>query len=324
MNDFARLDNEELLRRFLLSLQQESTKSTYSGILGIFERWAEKRPFASLTAFDMTEFSLWVESLGFSDSNRNKYYCTLRKFYGWLTKVGKLYDDNPTNNVFPPVKLDEFGKIADRILDIEEIDRILDECESDPRDYAMLMILATTGCRINELVNVKWSDFKEVPSFRGKGRHTVMFVTRKGGAKQGLPLRGETLEAIDAYRSSLRRTVDSDDYVFAVQYRGQFKPITTEGARRIVHKMAQQAGLEIQVTPHFFRHTCATYLLNNGVPQHEVQALLGHRSYKTTQKYIHVGMLEGITEKLPIRKRGSAASAGDKKAIRRIRLKLVG
>jgi site-specific recombinase XerD len=151
------------------------------------------------------------------------------------------------------------------------------------RDHAVLEVLYSTGCRVSELVAL---DLKDLDLGTGTAR-----VTGKGDRERNVFLGGSALAALRDYLGRRTgRTAADPDSLAALFLNQRGRRITDRGVRFILSGWLARAGLGKRVTPHTFRHSFATHLLDRGADIRAVQELLGHASLSTTQVYTHVGL----------------------------------
>lgn len=144
------------------------------------------------------------------------------------------------------------------------------------RDYAIVRTFAATGLRVGELVDLKDADLN--------AREALLTVMGKGRRERVVPLaHPEDVRAITAYAAAKPASTS-----LFVNRSG--KPLTTDAVRAILRRTAREVGMPEAPTPHQFRHTAATRLLENGADLRVVQVLLGHRSIRTTERYTHVNI----------------------------------
>jgi site-specific recombinase XerD len=151
------------------------------------------------------------------------------------------------------------------------------------RDHTVLEVLYSTGCRVSELVAL---DLADLDLGTGTAR-----VTGKGDKERNVFLGGSALACLREYL--LKRTgraAGDADSAAALFLNQRGRRITDRGVRFILAGWLAQAGLGKRVTPHTFRHSFATHLLDRGADIRAVQELLGHASLSTTQVYTHVGL----------------------------------
>ena len=152
------------------------------------------------------------------------------------------------------------------------------------RDYAILLTLLTTGLRNAEVCSLKVEDLK---TYRNQA---VIDVIGKGKKFRRIPLKAETLIAIQDYLKANGKGIDPDHAIFYTlgkhgPYEG--KSLTPKAVDCLVKSMAKKALIQKRIHPHVIRHTFATTLLDNGNDLRTVQALMGHSHIRTTEKYLH-------------------------------------
>jgi len=157
------------------------------------------------------------------------------------------------------------------------------------RNRAMLETLYSTGIRVSELAGLDVGDID--------AKENIVRVTGKGGHERLVPIGKKSLNAIHAYRQQLaldaktiaakRGQLGADDPLFLNRF---YERLSVRSIARIIDKIARECGLVFPVSPHAFRHTFATHMLDAGADLRVVQELLGHKSLSTTQKYTHVSM----------------------------------
>ena len=204
-------------------------------------------------------------------TTQNYYLIALRMFLRYLNTIGE-------KALSPDVVV--LAKTGMRDLDLitgNELKRMFECAEGDTlqdlRNTAILHTLFSTGLRVSELVSLKRDvDFttREL-SIRGKGEKVrVIFFSE---------------ECIDSIKNYLKKREDMSEHLFSG--RGD-NALTTRTVERIIYKLAREAGIAKQVTPHIIRHMFATTLLINGADIRSVQEMLGHSNISTTQVYTHI------------------------------------
>ena len=214
----------------------------------------------------------------------------IRMFLRYLNDTGKLERD-PGENVASP-RLPR--KLPD-VLTVEEVRRVLDvtgsaiqasdseEARALPlRNHAMIEVLYGSGLRISELISLKLGDLYLEDGF--------LRVIGKGDKERVVPIGEPEITAVRHYTDSgrgrlLKLRSKSRDVLF-LNVRGG--PLSRMGAWKIIHECVSKAGLAGKVTPHTFRHSFATHLLEGGADLRAVQEMLGHASITTTEIYTHV------------------------------------
>ena len=268
------------LRSFIDYLRVEkgaatNTVSAYRRDLVRYVAWREANPNSSIKDYAATLINLAPSSL-----ERN--YSAIRSFHKYLNRELGIPD--------PSDELPETGKRSrlPKALTVQEITTLVDAAKdpSNPislRDYLLLELLYSTGARVSEVVGINLSDFSE--SQVGDEVISVLKLRGKGGKERIVPLGSFAKSAIEDYlvrtRPSLLKRVNENALFLNV--RGT--RLSRVSAWEIVKQAARKSGLNTRVTPHVFRHSYATHLLDGGADIRVVQELLGHASVTTTQIY---------------------------------------
>ena len=268
------------LRSFIDYLRVEkgaatNTVSAYRRDLVRYVAWREANPNSSIKDFAATLIDLAPSSL-----ERN--YSAIRSFHRYLNRELGIPD--------PSDELPETGKRSrlPKALTVQEITTLVDAAKdpSNPislRDYLLLELLYSTGARVSEVVGINLNDFSE--SQVGDEVISVLKLRGKGGKERIVPLGSFAKSAIEDYlvrtRPSLLKRVNEN--ALFLNIRGT--RLSRVSAWEIVKQAAKKSGLNTRVTPHVFRHSYATHLLDGGADIRVVQELLGHASVTTTQIY---------------------------------------
>ena len=220
----------------------------------------------------------------------------LRSFFDYLI-FENYRKDNPTTLLETP----KIGRKLPDTLSIKEIDLILSQIElSHPqgeRNRAILETLYSCGLRVTELITLQISDLFFEEGF--------IRVIGKGDKQRFVPINVETQKFIVIYMNHIRNHIKVqkgfEDTLF-LNRRG--KQLTRNMIFLIIKELAEKAGVEKKVSPHTFRHSFATHLLENGADLRSIQQMLGHESITTTEIYMHVdkSFLKGVIEKYHPRK----------------------
>lgn len=234
---------------------------------------------------DILAFLRHQQGRGMAPASVKRAMTAVRTFHQFLVVEGVRADDPGAH-----VELPRVPTSVPKALSESEIDAIMDTVVgSDPvsrRDRAMLEVLYGTGVRISELVGMSLSDL----DLGG----ATMRVLGKGQKERILPVGRCAHEALTAWlvpagRGKLEpERWDSQHDQEAVWLNQRGRRLSRQGAWGAVKKRAQQVGLGAKVSPHVFRHSCATHMLDHGADIRAVQELLGHASISTTQVYTMV------------------------------------
>jgi len=257
--------------------------SAYSRDLQRFSEFLSSR---SLDVIDFHQDSLdvFINELskeGLAISSINRVISTLRSFYGYLEREHQL--NNPMKDI-------ESRKIPLRLpkaLTIAQITSLIEASSSEDdiislRNKAILELLYSTGGRVSEIVGLDLSDIFESNDVR------VIKLRGKGGKERVVPMGSFSVKALNDYvvrvrpALQLKNSKGKSEALFLNQ-RGT--RISRQSAWQIVVDCAKKAGLTEGISPHVFRHSFATHLLDGGADIRVVQELLGHTSVTTTQIY---------------------------------------
>jgi integrase/recombinase XerD len=262
-----------------------NTVSAYRRDLGRYTGWLASSGVTGFGAVGENDIAAFTQSLrtaegaAMSPSSVARILSAVRSFHRHLAEEG-LVEADVAREVKPP-------KLALRLpkaITIDQMERLLTATSGDDavavRDRALLELLYATGARISELVGLDVDDVQSGDMVR---------VTGKGSKQRIVPVGSYARAALDAYLVRVRP-------VFAV--RGKATPalflgirgqrLSRQGAWLVIQAAAERAQLGVHVSPHTFRHSFATHLLQGGADVRVVQDLLGHSSVATTQLYTHV------------------------------------
>jgi len=204
----------------------------------------------------------------------------LKSFFNYL-----IFEDYRTTNPLELIESPKIGRKLPDTLSEEEIDSIIKAIDlSKPegeRNRAMLETLYGCGLRVSELVNLRISDL-----FFDEG---FIKVTGKGDKQRFVPIVDITQKYINIYRSEIRNHLKIqsgfEDTLF-LNRRG--KQLTRAMVFTIIKQLVEKIGLKKNVSPHTFRHSFATHLLQNNADLRSIQLMLGHESITTTEIYVHL------------------------------------
>lgn len=204
----------------------------------------------------------------------------LRSFYDYL-----IFEKYCTSNPLERIETPKIGRKLPDTLSVKDIDRIVTSIDlSSPqgeRNRAIIELLYSCGLRVSELTSLKISDL-----FFDEG---FIKVTGKGNKQRFVPIGGLTQNYINLYKDYVRLQMKIEspfnDTLF-LNRRG--KQLSRAMIFTIVKNAAAKSGLQKKVSPHTFRHSFATHLLENGADLRAIQMMLGHESITTTEIYMHV------------------------------------
>jgi integrase/recombinase XerD len=227
----------------------------------------------------LNAFVAALQGHGAKGSTQARKSAAVRSFYAFAIREGHSTRDIPAL-----VDAPRPGSYLPDVLAQEDVARILDTPPADQavgiRDRAILELLYGCGLRVSELVGLDTD--------RVDLEHQQVRVIGKGNKERRVPMGDEARERLHRYRSGPRSdwTAGKPTAAVFVSQRGQ--RLTRESVWRLVRRWSTAAGVPERVTPHTFRHSFATHLLEGGADLRVVQALLGHASISTTQLYTHL------------------------------------
>lgn len=247
----------------------------------------------------LIKFIEWLSELGISASSQARVISGIKTFYKFLV----LENDIPSS----PADLIEGPKLARKLpvyLDVEEIDKmILLINRSTPegeRNVSMLETLYSCGLRVSELVNLKISDLHL--------KENYIKVTGKGSKERLVPIGNSGKKLIEQYLKMVRIHIPvkkgNEDFLY-LNRRGS--KLSRVMVFYIIKDLAAKAGIKKKLSPHTFRHSFATHLVNGGADLRAVQEMLGHESITTTEIYTHLDkhyLRENILSYHPRNKKG--------------------
>lgn len=242
---------------------------------------------------DISAFIVYNKGIIINEKTLNIYLQNLRESYSnntYLRKVSALknfykylYHENITNiNYLKDLTTSKKNIDVPKYLTTKDINKFLNSLTYDTpielRNKAMLELLYATGVRISELINIKLSDVKL--------NEQLIIVMGKGKKQRIVPINTTALKYVGMYINDAYPLLNryQSEYLFLSK---NFKPITRQGFYKVVKQKARFINLD-DITPHTFRHSIATHMLNNGANLKVVQEILGHQNLSTTEIYAKV------------------------------------
>jgi len=235
----------------------------------------------SVSGKQLKEFIFWINKIGLGARSQARIISGLKAFYKYLI-MEDMIEDDPTSLLDSP-KLER--KIPE-VLSYEEIEMIFSALDhSKPqgqRNRAILETLYACGLRVSELVNLRISNY-----FPDVG---YVKVIGKNDKERIVPIGESAIKHIKLYTEGTRRSMmnihkDHEDFVF-LNRRG--KKLTRVMIFTMIKRSVADAGIEKNISPHTFRHSFATHLVEGGADLKAVQDMLGHESITTTEIYTHL------------------------------------
>ncbi len=260
----------------------ENTRQAYAADVTRFLLWLreeEVRP-ECVRLEHLHRFAWSLHDVGISARSTARILSGLRSFYRFLRLDGYIEHD-PTELLETP----KIGKHLPEVLSVNEIDRIQDAIDlSQPeghRDRAIVEVLYSCGLRVSELCSLRISDLALDDGY--------IRVQGKGSKQRLVPIGSRARKELDLWfidRNALPIPPEEQDYVFvSIRRKRHLSRITVFHWIKVY---AERAGISKPISPHTFRHSFATHLLEGGANLRAIQAMLGHESITTTEIYTHI------------------------------------
>jgi len=264
--------DDEIIGQWLHG-RKSTTAGSYATDISQCLEWAG----LGLEALTLPLLQDWADELEDRDlaaSTRRRKLAALKSLLGFAARRGYAARDESVDLQLPPQDVDA---LASKVLSLAEVRALL--LAGNPFERVVLRFLYQSGCRASELARLRWTDLREieggglVATLYGKGSKTRWVDLTAGLARELATMRAGGL--FDAAGLAC-----AESLVFGLS---RFE------LYRLVADCAERAGLGKPVSPHWLRHTCATHLLERGVPVHIVQQRLGHTSLNVTTRYVQIG-----------------------------------
>ncbi len=267
-----------------------NTEEAYLRDLRAFENYLVERSIDYKTA-QLADFKLFIKQLdeiGISPRSRARMVSGIKSFYRFCV-IDRILQHNPTELLEQP----KLPLYLPDVLSVEEVERIIkaiDLSETDRysklnighRNLAIVEVLYGSGVRVSELINIKLSGINLNERF--------MRIVGKGNKERLVPISEAAARALEHWlitRNVLKIKPKQEVYLF-LNRRGT--RMSREMVFRIIKQLTERAEIDKCISPHTFRHSFATHLLEHGANLRAIQQLLGHSSITTTEIYTHTGI----------------------------------
>ena len=227
---------------------------------------------------DLKDFLIWYNKDNKNARTQSRVLSGIRAYFKFLLIEGEI-TENPSSLIESP----KIGLKLPEILSVEEIDKMIAEIDlSKPdghRNKAIIETLYGCGLRVSELVGLKLTDIHYAEGY--------VMVTGKGSKQRLVPVSDKALKEIDLYKTDrIRLSVIKDSNTLFLNRRGS--RLTRVMIFTIIKALAAKAGIQKKISPHTFRHSFATHMIEAGADLRAVQEMLGHESILTTEIYTHI------------------------------------
>ena len=274
---------EKQLKLFFDFLENEkklssNTLQSYKRDLKQFRRYIEgcSVNYNKVDEEVMKNYIEYLEELGKKPSTISRCIASIRSFYQYVLKKGKVKKD-PTRNIQSP----KVEKRTPSVLTAKEVELLLEQPKDIDlkgiRDKAMLEFAYATGMRVTEIINLDIDDvnFKE-----------GYVNCKKANKQRTIPLGKMSLKALKEYTDNARGILLKNDDEKALFVNINGRRLTRQGFWKIIKYYKEQAHISKDITPHVLRHSFATHLLQNGADLKAIQTMLGHSDISSTQVYM--------------------------------------
>ncbi len=253
----------------------------------------------AIERFHLDDFIQFLSELGLAPRSQARLISALKTYFGFLLDEGQIVTD-PTELLRAP----KLGRKVPEVLNYPEIRALLGQIDLSTdhglRDRALLETLYACGLRVSEATGLKLTHLYHEQGF--------VRVTGKGNKERIVPIGPEAAKHLDIYLQHVRPTLptkpEAENLVFLNRRGGGLSRISVFTS---VKKYAEAAGITKNVSPHTFRHSFATHLIEGGADLRAVQEMLGHESILTTEIYTHLDtefLRETIMSYHPMNQRG--------------------
>lgn len=272
--------------RYYLRVERKmspNTVASYCSDVAAFVAVLEEKSSSKAVDFRKVDSAAVVSYLSgragkVSKRSQARQLSALRSFFDWLILEGER-NDNPCDMVDSP----KLGRYLPEVLSVEEVTKIIEGVDTSSwqgvRDRAILEILYGCGLRVSEVCDLKISNVYTTENF--------VRVIGKGNKERLVPMGAAAVDAFQEWISERPEAAAPayDDFAFINRFG---KPLSRVSVFNMVKKAALLAGVDKEISPHTFRHSFATHLIENGADLRVVQEMLGHESILTTEIYTHI------------------------------------
>ena len=263
---------------YYLKIERGLSPNTVAGYLSDISLFFEESGLepVSVAPADIVDY-LSERSDTLSKRSQARLLSAFRSFFDWMILEGAM-KENPCDGVDPP----KIGRYLPEVLSVQEVDDIIASVDTSTpaglRDRAILEVLYGCGLRVSEAAGLRLSDIFAKEGF--------LRIVGKGDKERVIPLGEMAAEALEAWYGARPEPCRGyEDFVFLNR---SGKSLSRVSIFNMVKKQAMLAGVRKEISPHTFRHSFATHLVENGADLRVVQEMLGHESILTTEIYTHM------------------------------------
>ena len=234
----------------------------------------------AIQAKDLKDLIEWVNELGMLATTQARLISGIKAFYKYLVLEDLLKVDPSALIEAPKTR----RKLPD-VLTIHEVEALIDALDlskvENIRNKAMLEVMYGSGLRVSELIGLRLSNYFPDVEF--------LKITGKGNKERLVPIGSSAIKHLEIYRNTVRNHVEikkgNEDFIFLNRRGTQLSRVMVF---MLIKDLALKIGLQKNISPHTFRHSFATHLIEGGADLRAVQEMLGHESITTTEIYTHL------------------------------------
>ena len=230
---------------------------------------------ADIRGTTLNAYVLHMEKNGMSAATISRYIASMKAFFEYLVRE-RILDEDPSFFLKPP----KVEKKLPGILTVEEMEHLLEQPSGDNpkgmRDKAMLELLYATGMRVSELVHLEVEDVN---------LRFGWIICRENGKERMIPFGGTAGKALQMYLNKGRNTFLKNEEDHLLFFNCSGAPMSRQGFWKVLKGYASRAGIEKDITPRMFRHSCAAHMAAGGAGLQIIREMLGHTDMAATQIY---------------------------------------
>ena len=255
-----------------------NTVMSYHGDLAKMAVYMKKQGITStadIRGTTLNAYVLHMEKNGMSAATISRYIASMKAFFEYLVRE-RILDEDPSFFLKPP----KVEKKLPGILTVEEMEHLLEQPSGNNpkgmRDKAMLELLYATGMRVSELVHLEVEDVN---------LRFGWIICRENGKERMIPFGGTAGKALQMYLDKGRNTFLKNEEDHLLFFNCSGAPMSRQGFWKVLKGYASRAGIEKDITPRMFRHSCAAHMAAGGAGLQIIREMLGHTDMAATQIY---------------------------------------
>lgn len=275
------MNDEHLITLFLNRPRPKQwakmTRKAYHNDMKAFVTFIDGTPLAQVTYVQLVQYYQTLQD--YAPATQQRMINLMRSLFSFARRLGYIQRDPSVLIAAPRVPNRATHK---RSLTIAEAQQLLNRAHGNPRAYMIVVLLMTTGVRVEELCQANWGDLYE--DMRG---NIGWMVRGKGDKDRPVLIRPDVWALLQDYRRMFGKNpnLDPNDKTPLV-LTSKFTRYRQNGVRDLMYRLSEAAGIR-RISPHVLRHTCATFALEAEAPLLQVQRQMGHESLRTTERYLH-------------------------------------